>query len=110
MVDIGTALESDAGVKPSERKRTASGFLLAHPDHYRRLAECICDLISAHPVQGPEEVAGMLECIEQQAWRGQDRLPDRSTARRQEVEAWRHRRKERPTETEHLIDLLRGGA
>jgi hypothetical protein len=109
MLDIGLALEREARIGHDRRDRREDGFLAAHADCYRSLAEAIIDLVNAHPVLGPEQLAPMLENIERAAWRRQDRLPDRALNRRK-VEEWRRRRREDPTETEKIIDLLRGGA
>jgi hypothetical protein len=91
------------------RQRRDDGFLAANPDHYRRLAEAVIDLVNAHPVLGPEQLASMLEDIESAAWHRQDRLYDPAVDRRK-LEEWRRRRRENPTEVEKLIDLLRGRA
>src|SRR3954470_7362828 len=82
MLDISLALEQEALVGRGKRVRHEDGFLAADPDHYRRLAQGIIDLVSAHPAQGPEQLAEMLETGERSAWRRQDRLPARAASRR----------------------------
>jgi hypothetical protein len=110
MVDIGEATAADAGRASASRQRDEDGFLSGSPEHYTCLAEAIIDLIQAHPVLGPQELAEMLPLIERAAWRRQDRLYRLSGARRERFEAWRRRRRTNPNELEKLIDQLRDGA